>query len=74
MKSINFTTFKGTEYILSFDQLDIPENIEVSFQTKEKGFETTPSGASIKWGNGLIEINNNNKSVISFDLESNKFN
>ena len=44
MKSINFTTFKGTEYILSFDQLNIPENIEVSFQTKEKGFETTNKG------------------------------
>lgn len=32
----------------------------------EKGFETTPGGASIKWENGFIEINNNNKSVISF--------
>ena len=32
----------------------------------EKGFEKTPGGASIKWENGFIEINNNNKSVISF--------
>jgi hypothetical protein len=44
MKNINFITSKGTEYILSFDQLDIPENIEVSFQTKEKGFESTNKG------------------------------
>ena len=44
MKNINFTTSKGTKYILSFNQLDIPENIEVSFQTKEKGFETTNKG------------------------------
>jgi hypothetical protein len=44
MSNINFTTSKGTKYILSFDQLDNPENIEVSFQTKEKGFETTNKG------------------------------
>jgi hypothetical protein len=44
MPNINFTTSKGTKYILNFDQLDTPENIEVSFQTKEKGFETTNKG------------------------------
>ena len=44
MPDINFTTSKGTKYILSFDQLDNPENIEVSFQTKEKGFEATNKG------------------------------
>ena len=44
MSDIEFTTTKGTKYILSFDQLDNPENIEVSFQTKEKGFEVTNKG------------------------------
>ena len=44
MPNINFTTSKGTKYILNFDQLDTPENIEVSFQTKEKGFEATNKG------------------------------
>jgi hypothetical protein len=44
MSDIKFTTSKGTKYILSFDQLDTPENIEVSFQTEEKGFETTNKG------------------------------
>jgi hypothetical protein len=44
MPNINFTTSKGTKYILSFDQLDNPENIEVSFKTKEKGYEATNKG------------------------------
>ena len=44
MKSINFTTSKGTKYILSFDQLDSPENIEVSFKTKDQGYKATNKG------------------------------
>jgi len=44
MADINFITKQGTEYVLSFDKLDTPDNIEVSFQTKEKGFETTNKG------------------------------
>ena len=44
MKKIKFITSKGTKYILNFDQLDSPENIEVSFQTEEKGFELTNKG------------------------------
>lgn len=31
-----------------------------------KGLETTAGGASIKWDNGYVEIQNNNKSVVSF--------
>lgn len=41
---INFTTSKGTKYILSFDQLDSPENIEVSFKTKDQGYKATNKG------------------------------
>ena len=41
---INFTTSKGTKYILSFDQLDNPENIEVSFKTKDQGYKATNKG------------------------------
>ena len=44
MPNINFTTSKGTKYILSFDQLDTPENIEVSFKTKDQGYEATNKG------------------------------
>jgi len=44
MPDINFTTSKGTKYILSFDQLDNPENIEVSFKTKDQGYEATNKG------------------------------
>ena len=44
MPDINFTTFKGTKYILSFDQLDNPENFEVSFKTKDQGYEATNKG------------------------------
>jgi hypothetical protein len=44
MSNINFTTSKGTKYILSFDQLDNPENIEVSFKTKDQGYEATNKG------------------------------
>ncbi len=44
MSDIKFITSKGTKYILSFDKLDTPGNIEVSFQTKEKGFKTTNKG------------------------------
>jgi hypothetical protein len=44
MATINFTTSKGTKYILSFDQLDNPENIEVSFKTKDQGYEATNKG------------------------------
>ena len=44
MPDINFTTSKGTKYILSFDQLDSPENIEVSFKTKDQGYKATNKG------------------------------
>ena len=44
MPDINFTTSKGTKYILSFDQLDNPENFEVSFKTKDQGYEATNKG------------------------------
>jgi hypothetical protein len=44
MPNINFTTSKGTKYILSFDQLNTPENIEVSFKTKDQGYEATNKG------------------------------
>ena len=44
MANIKFTTSKGTKYILSFDQLDNPENIEVSFQTEKNGFKATNKG------------------------------
>jgi hypothetical protein len=44
MPNINFTTSKGTKYILSFDQLDTPENIEVSFKTKDQEYEATNKG------------------------------
>ena len=44
MKKIKFITSKGTKYILSFDQLDSPENIEVSFKTKDQGYEATNRG------------------------------
>jgi len=44
MPNINFTTSKGTKYILSFNQLDTPENIEVIFKTKDQGYEATNKG------------------------------
>jgi hypothetical protein len=44
MSNIKFTTTKGTEYILSFEKLDNPYNIEVSFKTKDQGYEATNKG------------------------------
>lgn len=44
MSNIRFTTTKGTQYILSFEKLDSPYNIEVSFQTKDQGYESTNKG------------------------------
>jgi hypothetical protein len=44
MGNIKFTTTKGTEYILSFEKLDNPYNIEVSFQTKDQGYKATNKG------------------------------
>jgi hypothetical protein len=45
----------------------VTDHIRKKFRiVPQKGFETTTDGASIKWENGFIEINNNNKPVISF--------
>ena len=44
MSNIKFTTTKGTEYILSFEKLDNPYNIEVSFRTKDQGYKATNKG------------------------------
>jgi len=44
MSNIKFTTTKGTEYILSFEKLDNPYNIEVSFKTKDQGYKATNKG------------------------------
>ena len=48
MPNINFTTYKGTKYILSFDQLGNPENIEVSFRTKDQGYKATNKGEAFE--------------------------
>jgi hypothetical protein len=48
MSNIKFTTTKGTEYILSFEKLDNPYNIEVSFKTKDQGYEATNKGEVFK--------------------------
>ena len=48
MPNINFTTSKGTKYILSFDQLGNPENIEVSFRTKDQGYKATNKGEAFE--------------------------
>ena len=44
MSNIKFTTTKSTEYILSFEKLDNPYNIEVSFRTKDQGYKATNKG------------------------------
>lgn len=44
MSNIKFTTAKGTQYILSFEKLDNPYNIEVSFKTKDQGYKATNKG------------------------------